>query len=158
MEVYSRYNTMCIIMLSARVSQFCVHIHTSLSSFTAQCPELPPILNGAIRYGPDFTPDFDFGTLATHSCDLGFRRVGVEIRVCLISMTWFDEPPVCECKIHLIYRLWESKYHYYMVQDEVKCMYLAVPRERIMFSACAFLFVVSVNMHTRVLCSQTNCL
>ncbi len=48
-----------------------------------------------------------------------------------------------------------------MVQYEVKCMYLAVPRERIMFSACAcfaFVFVVSVNMHTRVLCTQTNCL
>ncbi len=83
----------------------CLPIFCYYSPFTAQCPELPPILNGAIRYGPDFTPDFDSGTLATHSCDLGFRRVGVQTRVCLISMTWSDEAPVCERKIHLIQTL-----------------------------------------------------
>ncbi len=88
-------------MLSAGSTVFCVQLFHSISlfSFTAQCPELPPLLNGAITYGLDFTPDFDIGTLATHSCDLGFRRVGVQTRVCLLSMEWSDEPPVCERKI-----------------------------------------------------------
>ncbi len=47
------------------------------------------------------TAPYDSGTLATHTCDLGFRRVGVEIRTCLGSMTWSDEAPVCERKINL---------------------------------------------------------
>ncbi len=68
-------------------------------SFTAQCPALPPLLNGAITYFPDFTPDFNSGTLATHTCDDGFRLVGPLTRLCTVSMTWSEEPPVCERKM-----------------------------------------------------------
>ncbi len=45
------------------------------------------------------TAPYDSGTLATHTCDLGFRRIGVRIRVCFgTTMTWSEEPPVCERK------------------------------------------------------------
>ncbi len=69
-------------------------------SFTAQCPALPPLLNGEIRYGPiDMTAPYDSGTLAAYGCNDGFRLVGPQIRSCLISMEWSEEPPVCERKI-----------------------------------------------------------
>ncbi|XP_064387691.1 uncharacterized protein LOC135335916 [Halichondria panicea] len=63
----------------------------------AQCPALENILNGgSILYFPDVTPDFNDGTLATYTCDPGFRLVGIATRLCQISMTWTGQPPVCE--------------------------------------------------------------
>ncbi len=94
-QLYSHHAQYIVISSCCPV---CVCTIIKLFSFTAQCPPLAPILNGAITYGLDFTPDFDIGTLATHTCDLGFRRVGPLTRVCLISMTWSEEPPVCERK------------------------------------------------------------
>ncbi len=72
---------------------------TIIYSFTAQCPALARIPNGAIEYL--FGTHFDIGTVARYSCDPGFRLVGIEILQCLISVTWSDQPPVCERKIHL---------------------------------------------------------
>ncbi len=74
-----------------------------------QCPELPPLLNGTITYGLDFTPDFDSGTLATHFCDFGFRLVGPLSRVCLNTGMWSLQPPVCERKIYKYNRLCMGK-------------------------------------------------
>ncbi len=68
-------------------------------SFTAlECPALSPIPNGAISYGPDMIPDFYVDTVATHSCDPGFRLIGPQTRVCLLSTTWSDQPPACQRK------------------------------------------------------------
>ncbi len=70
------------------------------SPFTAQCPALPPLLNGEINYGLlDMTAPYDSGTVAAHGCRDGFRLVGPQFRSCLISMTWSEEPPVCERKM-----------------------------------------------------------
>ncbi len=92
----------CIYLLGACCPIFCVPLFYYYCSFTAQCPELPLLLNGFIRYGPlDFTSPYDIGTLASHSCNLGFRLVGVETRVCQLTMDWSEEAPVCERKINL---------------------------------------------------------
>ena len=69
-----------------------------LNLYTALCPALASIPNGAIIYAPDMMADFDVGTLATYSCSPGFRLVGPQTRVCLLSMTWSDQPPVCQRK------------------------------------------------------------
>ncbi len=66
--------------------------------YTALCPALAPFPNGAIIYAPDMMADFDVGILATYSCSPGFRLVGPHTRVCLLSMTWSDQPPVCQRK------------------------------------------------------------
>ncbi len=66
-------------------------------SFTAlECPALSPIPNGAITYGPDMIPDFDVDTVATHSCNPGFRLDGSDTRVCLDIGRWSGLIPVCE--------------------------------------------------------------
>ncbi len=65
-------------------------------SFTAQCPELAPIPNGAIAYSIDMTPDFDVDTVATHTCFDGFLLIGVDTRVCLASGRWSGLIPVCQ--------------------------------------------------------------
>ena len=49
----------------------------------AQCPELPPIINGFITYAGDVVPDFDIGTVATYECNSGFVVVGVMTRNCV---------------------------------------------------------------------------
>ncbi len=52
------------------------------------------------NYAADMMADIDVGTLAryNYSCDPGFRLVGPQTRVCLLSMTWSDQPPVCQRK------------------------------------------------------------
>ncbi len=79
-----------VCMLSARLPQYFVY------TFTAQCPELAPIPNGAITYGPDMTADFDEGTVATHTCNDGFiLGIGSETRTCLETGRWSGFTPVC---------------------------------------------------------------
>ncbi len=79
-----------VCMLSARLPQSFVY------SFTAQCPELAPIPNGAISYDPDMTADFDVGTVATHTCNDGFiLGIGSETRTCLDTRRWSGFTPVC---------------------------------------------------------------
>ena len=69
---------------------------TILSSFTVvRCFTLASIPNGAITYGPDMIPDYDVGTVATHSCNPGFRLLGSETRECLASGIWSGLIPVC---------------------------------------------------------------
>ena len=66
---------------------------------TAICPDLEPLVNGAISYDPDLTPPFrDIGTVATHTCDGGFVLVGAGIRECQDGGTWSESPPTCERK------------------------------------------------------------
>ncbi len=62
-----------------------------------ECPELVPIPNGVITYGPDMTANFDVGTNATHTCNNGFILVvGSETRTCIVSGRWSDLIPVCQ--------------------------------------------------------------
>ncbi len=82
-----------VCMLSARLLQ---SLFTQFFPFTAQCPELAPIPNGAITYGPDMTVDFDEGTVATHTCNDGFiLGAGSETRTCLETGRWSGFIPVC---------------------------------------------------------------
>ncbi len=75
-------------------------------TFTEPCPALAPIPNGAITYGPDMIANFDMDTVATHSCNPGFRLVGSVTRVCHGLNTglgiWFGLTPLCQLirKIH----------------------------------------------------------
>ncbi len=74
-----------------------------LCSPTALCPPLPPLANGVISYSPDNTSDYIIGTVATYSCNQGYRVVdGFTIKECREvgrSLTMFDGPtPICERK------------------------------------------------------------
>ncbi len=66
-----------------------------LVSFTGQCPALAAIPNGAITYDPDMIAPYDVDTVATHSCDPGFRLSGFETRQCLAGGIWSNLVPVC---------------------------------------------------------------
>ena len=84
----------CAILATAHVISSCLLCSFSL---TAECPELAPIPNGAITYGPDMTADFDVGTNATHTCNDGFiLTVGSETRECLPGGIWSGRIPVCQ--------------------------------------------------------------
>ncbi len=68
-----------------------------ISLIAVECPELAPIPNGAITYGPDMTADFDEGTVATHTCNDGFTLgAGSEFRTCLAGGRWSGFIPVCQ--------------------------------------------------------------
>ena len=71
-------------------------------TFTAQCPELPAIVNGFITYAPDDVADYDIGTIATYQCNPGFILVGNMTRDCLEAADgtgeFNSEAPICECK------------------------------------------------------------
>ncbi len=70
-------------------------MYNLLVSFTGQCRELAPIPNGAITYASDMVDFYDVDTVATHSCDPGFRLSGFETRQCLAGGIWSNLVPVC---------------------------------------------------------------
>ena len=70
--------------------------------FTAiECPSLS-LTNGSIVYVSDTTPEFEIGTVATHSCDAGFALVGGMARTCMddnqvdIVGEWSGSAPTCK--------------------------------------------------------------
>ena len=66
---------------------------------TALCPDLDPLLNGAISYSPDNGGPFrDIGTIAIHSCIQGFFLVGTETRECVSGGDFDGMEPSCERK------------------------------------------------------------
>ena len=77
-----------------------------LTSSIAVCAALPSIPNGMISYAPDMTPLYDIGTVATYTCNEGFRfidGVGDQMRTCEVGgMEGTREPmfsgsaPQCE--------------------------------------------------------------
>ncbi len=74
-----------------------MHIHIfTLTHPTAPCLELPFFPNGVITYAPDMTPDFEVDTVATHTCNDGYRLIGVDTRVCLAGGMWSGLPPACQ--------------------------------------------------------------
>ncbi len=83
---------MCVLCYQLVLPSLCVLIKLFYlySPFTAvECPALAPIPNGAITYGPDMIPDFNVGTLATHSCDSSFfLTAGSDTQVCLDTGRW----------------------------------------------------------------------
>ena len=63
-----------------------------------------------IAYATDTTPQFEIGTVATHSCNAGYTLVGDMIRTCEdddqadIVGVWSGTAPTCERKqIVLVY-------------------------------------------------------
>ena len=74
-----------------------VYCYPTLHPFTVpECEVLPFIPNGAITYGPDMNAPFAVGTVATHTCNEGFRLgLGSEIRECLNTRAWSGLTPVC---------------------------------------------------------------
>ena len=57
-----------------------------------------------IAYTVDITPEFDIGTVATHTCDAGFALVGDMTRTCAddnqaaVVGAWSGSAPSCERK------------------------------------------------------------
>ena len=67
------------------------------------CAVLTDLLNGNIVYASDTTDPFDFGTTATHSCNMGFSLVGGPVRTCdgdgsSINGVFDGTAPTCERK------------------------------------------------------------
>ena len=57
-----------------------------------------------IAYTVDITPEFEIGTVASHTCDAGFALVGDMTRTCTdddqadIIGAWSGSAPTCERK------------------------------------------------------------
>ncbi len=95
----------CMYVLAVRVAHavFCNNRHSPLHAAFI-CPALAPIPNGAIIYAPDMTAPYDVDTVATHSCDPGFRLSGFETRQCLAGGIWSTLIPVCVGTYNIRYR------------------------------------------------------
>lgn len=60
--------------------------------------------NGIIQYEADTEEPFEFGTNATHSCDVGFILLGANVRTCggdgsSVNGEWNLFAPMCQCKL-----------------------------------------------------------
>ncbi len=64
------------------------------------CSSLPQISNGLISYSPDSSSPFDYGTIATYSCNGGFYLMELSMRSCsgsgsLVQGYWLGQEPEC---------------------------------------------------------------
>ena len=77
---------------------------------TAQCDELPSIVNGFITYAADDGALYDIGTVATYECNPGFILVGEMTRDCVgvdVNTAEFNrEAPVCICTKYCLTQYW----------------------------------------------------
>ena len=77
----------------------CPCIEQSLSDSTANpCPMLSTPRNGQVV----MTNENLFGSIATYSCDFGFRRIGTGTRQCQPTGIWTETPPGCYGKVEEI--------------------------------------------------------
>ena len=86
-----------------RVNVTIISSYNTSSILANECPSLS-LTNGVITYATDSIPDFEIGTVATHSCDPGFGLVGDMTRTCMnagLFGVWSGSAPTCERKILL---------------------------------------------------------
>ncbi len=82
--------------ISSNNCHYFINIHLSVS-LAVMCPQLTQPTNGTITYATDMSPDFDFLTIATYSCNTNFALVeGDSIRQCSGDNTWNGTAPSCE--------------------------------------------------------------
>ena len=74
---------------SVEVQTVCimVHVRQQLHFSSAICLDLAMPTNGVISYSADTTPRLE-GTVATHSCDVGYELSGGTERTCQSDRTW----------------------------------------------------------------------
>ena len=66
-------------------------------------------------FAADTTPEFEIGTVATHTCNTAFALVGGMTRTCTdddqadIVGVWSGRPPTCECKGYLFIGYFKEK-------------------------------------------------
>ena len=69
------------------------------------CSELTAPTNGEINYNPDTTPNLDFGTVATFSCNNGLGLSGGDVSITCggdgsnTTGIWGGTVPTCERKL-----------------------------------------------------------
>ncbi len=78
---------------------------TALFCVAVMCASLPPPANGRVFYFTDFTPPYDYGTVATYSCNTGFSIGGGDVNSVCADVDneaeggWTRTPPTCERKL-----------------------------------------------------------
>ena len=75
-----------------------------------ECPTLS-LTDGMVTFAADSTPDFEIGTVATHTCNADFGLVGDMTRTCIDDDqsdtvgVWSGSPSACERKYILLLTL-----------------------------------------------------
>ena len=104
---HSLYNLIALRLHSFPCSVACMHrgggeIYLQVLCIRAAargCPPLTSIPNGFIFYGSDMTPNFNFGTTVTYSCNDGFILVGGGQSPICNGFEWSRvQPPSCNRK------------------------------------------------------------
>ncbi len=90
----SAWNGLCI--------QFLWYVECSISH-TANCLDLPSLINGMIMYSAGSSDNRPFGSSAVHSCDTGYTLTGGTLvvdttRFCVPGGIWGGSPPTCQGK------------------------------------------------------------
>lgn len=79
-----------------------------LSVEVVQCLELT-LENGTVTYATDTMANFELGTVATHSCEIGFVLLGAVTRICMDDDgmdnigVWSGSTPTCAGRYILNY-------------------------------------------------------
>ena len=83
----------------SELNGLCIHclFVECIVSHTANCPDLPLLINGMIMYSDGSTNNRPFLSSAVHSCNPGYTLTGGDTtRVCVSGGNWFGSPPTCQ--------------------------------------------------------------
>ena len=59
-----------------------------------ECDDLDDLANGEVIYNSTV-----YRSVATYSCQYGYKLVGVSVRICRENGQWSGEKPVCESEL-----------------------------------------------------------
>ena len=85
--------------LSRLGNKLCTVCLLSVSSHTADCLDLPSLMNGMIMYSGGPTGIRFIGSGATYTCNPGYTLIGGTTRVCVSGRIWSGSPPTCQSKL-----------------------------------------------------------
>ena len=91
---------------------YCLFVEC-IVSHTADCPDLPSLINGMITYSAESPGNRPFSSRAVHSCNTGYTLTGGTLnagttRFCVSGGMWGGSAPTCQsewnkfCTVYLL--------------------------------------------------------
>ena len=88
-------------MCQSKVNELCTLCLLSVFSYTADCPDLPSLINGMIMYNTGSPDNRPINAGAIYTCNTGYTLTGGDTtRTCVSGGIWSGVPPTCQSELN----------------------------------------------------------